>query len=292
MWNNPRALDIATAAMLALAFVLVAAASLVWLSQLPMFTLKSIRLESTAGHLQHVNVATVRAAALPRLLNKTHGNFFGIDLELVRTAFESVAWVRRAQVRREWPDLLVVRIEEHQVLGTWDEGRLISRSGELFTANLDEAEEEGKLPALSGPPGSEKDVAQRFHDFTGWFARIGMKPAGVTLSERYAWTVHLDDGSPAGLTVELGRERDARTLIERVDRLTAAYPLVAAKWPKLRLVDLRYPNGFALRAEGVRVISDEASRPRAPARLAQTKGASKPTPTKTVPRSPSEQTRT
>jgi cell division protein FtsQ len=103
-----------------------------------------------------------------------------------------------------------------------------------------------------------------------------MKPDGVTLSERYAWTVHLDDGSKAGMTVELGRERDSKTLIDRIDRLAAAYPLVTAKWPRLRLVDLRYPNGFAVQAEGVRVINDEGSRPRAVARPAP-KHSAKPT---------------
>jgi hypothetical protein len=45
-------------------------------------------------------------------------------------------------------------------------------------------------------------------------------------------------------------------LEERIARMQAAYPSLAAKWPHLTLVDLRYPNGFALRAEGLR-LSDE-----------------------------------
>jgi len=265
MWNNQRALNHATAVLMLLALLLLALAGLVWASQRPLFTLKYIQIEATGGMpLRHVNVATVRAAAVPRMLRNTHGNFFSVDLEAVRLAFESVAWVRRAQVRRAWPDRLIVGIEEHQILGTWDEGRLISRHGELFTANLDEAEADGNLPALSGPAGSEREVAERHDWFQKSFAPLGLVPVSVTLSARYAWTVQLDNGSEPGLTVELGRERDTKTLNERVERLVAAYPLVTARWPNLHYVDLRYPNGFALRAEGLRLTSDGAARPAAP----------------------------
>lgn len=268
MWNNLRALNHATAVLLLLALLLLVLGGLVWTSQRPMFTLKRIQIEAAgATPLRHVNVATVRAAAVPRMLRNTHGNFFSVDLEAVRLAFESVAWVRRAHVRRAWPDRLIVGIEEHQILGTWDEGRLISRYGELFTANLDEAEADGQLPALSGPAGSEREVAERYGWFQQSFAPLGLIPEGVTLSARYAWTVRLDNGSESGLTVELGRERDTKTLSERVERLIAAYPLVTARWPKLHYVDLRYPNGFALRAEGLKFTSSGVARPAAPPQI-------------------------
>jgi cell division protein FtsQ len=50
-----------------------------------------------------------------------------------------------------------VKLDEHVVLGTWgDDGRLISVNGDVFTANLAEAEEDADLINLSGPDGSEK----------------------------------------------------------------------------------------------------------------------------------------
>ena len=268
LWNNPRALDLASFALVAVAAVLLVLAGLFWVSQRPMFTLRQIQIEPASGKLRHVSVATVRAGALPRLVGRMRANFFTVDLEGVRSAFESVAWVRRAQVRRAWPDRLIVRIEEHQPLATWDESRLVNRAGELFTANLDEAEEDGDLSALSGPPGSEKDVVARFNDFRTWFAPLGLAPVNVTLSPRYAWTVQFTDAKDANVTVEFGREREGATLVERVNRLVAAYPLVEKKWPRPRLFDMRYPNGFALRAEGVRVAENEAARARATAAAA------------------------
>ena len=127
----------------------------------------------------------------------------------MRVAFEAVPWVRRATVRREWPNQLIVTLEEHEPLGTWGEdGRLLSVKGDVFTANLAEAEEDGELPEFDGPPGSEKEVLARFRELRAWFAPIKLAPESLQLSSRYAWTVKLDNG----MNVELGREQNRETL--------------------------------------------------------------------------------
>ena len=50
--------------------------------------------------LEHVNVEALRASGLAGF----SGNFFTVDLSSVGHAFEEAPWVRRAQVRRIWPD--------------------------------------------------------------------------------------------------------------------------------------------------------------------------------------------
>ena len=281
MWDSSRIVNLAALAIATLALVAFAAGAAVWASRRPMFALKSIRLEpfvSSAASVQpngtfrHVDASTVRDAALPTIRASTTGNFFTVDLEAVRKAFETVPWVRRAQVRREWPDRLVVRLEEHQVLGTWDDGRLVNTFGELFVAKAADARQDAEaLPELAGPDGSERDVASRFVDFRTWFARLALVPDQVTLSPRYAWSVHFDNGTENGLTVDLGRERDGNTVPERVLRMLAAWPQLVARWPKPTLIDLRYPNGFALRADGLR-LAEETSKPG----LVTPRSASKP----------------
>jgi cell division protein FtsQ len=217
-----------------------------WLAQRPMFTLKTIRIEGVGqSELRRVNPLIVRAAALPRI----KGNFFTANLDTVRTAFESVPWVRKATVQREWPNTLIVTVEEHEPLATWDDdGRLMSVRGDLFTANLAEAEEDGELLRLSGPAGSEKDVVARLADFRQWFAPLKLNPVDVALSSRYAWTVKLDNG----MTVELGREQNKTTLKDRVARLVQIYPqLLSRLQNRIESVDMRYPNGLALKASGM-----------------------------------------
>jgi cell division protein FtsQ len=169
-------------------------------------------------------------------------------------AFESVPWVRRAAVRREWPNKLVVVIDEHRPLGTWGEdGRLLSVEGDIFTANLAEAEEEGELPEFEGPAGSEREVVARYRDFSEWLAPVELAPEAVQLSGRYAWSLRLNNG----MTVELGREHTRETLKNRVERLVRIYPqLVARLQDRIESVDMRYPNGLALRAAGLNLAPE------------------------------------
>ena len=245
MWHDVRTMNALAGAMFGLLVLAVLATGLSWLAHRPMFALTAIRVEALGAEpLRRVNGATIKGTALPRI----RGNFFTANLDSVRLAFETVPWVRRAAVRREWPNTLVVALEEHAPLGTWGEdGRLLSVKGDVFTANLAEAEEDGALPEFVGPDGSEKDVLARFKDLNDWFASVNLKPDSVRLSGRYAWTVKLNNG----LTVELGREQNSATLRERVERLTAIYPQLAEHWNGIESVDMRYPNGLALRAPGL-----------------------------------------
>lgn len=246
MWHDIKMLNATTSALLGALVLSLFVSGAWWLAQRPMFTLKVIRIEGVGEtQLRHVSSSTVRGAALPRI----KGNFFTVDLDKVRVAFEAVPWVRKASVRREWPNKLVVTIEEHEPLGTWGEdGRLLSVKGDVFTANLAEAEEDGALLEFDGPEGSEKEVVARYRDLRAWFAALRLAPEAVQLSSRYAWKVKLSNG----MTVELGREQSKTTLKERVDRLIGIYPqLVERLQNRIETVDMRYPNGLALTAQGL-----------------------------------------
>ncbi|HEY1044429.1 MAG TPA: cell division protein FtsQ/DivIB [Telluria sp.] len=249
MWQDARTLN-ATANGIFAATVLACVAGFAWwVSQLPMFTLRAIRVDSmVAGRdLKNVNHLTLREGAVGRF----HGNFFTTDLEKVRASFESVPWVRRAAVRREWPNQLIVSLEEHEALGTWGEdGRLLSVKGDVFTANLAEADEDHALPAFSGPAGTENEVVARYADLSGWFKPMGLTLESLDLSHRYAWTVKFDNG----MTVALGREQDSDTLRMRAQRLVDVYPRLAQSVPNIGSIDMRYPNGLTLSAANLKLV--------------------------------------
>lgn len=265
MWQDAKALNATANGIFALALLACLAAGVWWLAQRPMFNLRTIRVESLAadGELRHVSQLTLRNNALGRI----KGNFFTTNLDTVRQAFESVPWVRRATVRREWPDQLIVALEEHEALGTWGaDGRLLSTKGDVFTANLAEAEEDHPLPEFDGPEGSEKEVLSRFEELRQWFAPLKLVPEALSLSSRYAWTVKLDNG----MSVALGREQTATTLKERVDRLLGIYPQLVSHLQNIETIDMRYQNGLALSAADLKIPA-EGARPKArPAVMKQT----------------------
>ncbi|HJV50417.1 MAG TPA: cell division protein FtsQ/DivIB [Noviherbaspirillum sp.] len=255
MWHDIRMLNATTNALLGALVLSLLASGIWWVAQRPMFTLRAIRIEAVGEtQLRHVNPSTVRSTAVPRI----RGNFFTADLDTVRQAFEAVPWVRKATVRREWPNRLIVQVEEHEALGTWGEdGKLLSVRGDVFTANLAEAEEDGQLAEFDGPEGSEKEVMERYRELRDWFKPIHLTPGAVRLSSRYAWSVKLNNG----MTVELGREQSKATVKERVDRLVGIYPqLVTRLQDGIESVDMRYPNGLALKAQGLALGLDGKKR--------------------------------
>ena len=240
-WHHVRLLRAITRALLVLVglAVLVTAAS--WTMRREAFSLRAVRVEATPGHTLRQTSETLLRRTIGQ---RVHGNFFTVELDAARAVVETIPWVRGALVRRVWPNRLVISIEEHRALGLWEDGRLVNTYGELFSANLDEAEEDGALPQFSGPKGSEIAVVRRYAELRELIAPLGVVPVGVSLSSRHAWAAQLDDGT----RLVIGREQGV-ALAERVSRWVAAYPAVKERLNRrAEVVDLRYPNGFALRS--------------------------------------------
>jgi cell division protein FtsQ len=137
---------------------------------------------------------------------------------------------------------------------------MVNRQGELFAANVADAEAEGELLEFSGPPGSEAEVARRWGELRGLLAPLSLAPVAVSLSSRWAWSARLDDGT----TLLLGRDQGL-PLAERVERWVAMHGTVRARLNgEIVAVDLRYPNGFAIRAPGALDKAATAAKPAAP----------------------------
>ncbi len=242
-WHDVRLLNAMANGLTASAALALIAAAIAWGVQRPAFALSRVIAEPADGRvLSQVNVASLRAAGASRL----SGGFFTVDLEEVRESFEKVPWVRRAQVRRVWPNTLRVAIEEHQPLAIWSDGRLVNHHGELFSASLAEAEAAGPLLEFSGPPGSEAEVTRRWAQLRDQLAQLSLAPEAVSLSARGSWSVRLDNG----MQLLLGREQGL-PIADRVARWVQVHPGVHARLNReVVAVDLRHPNGFAIRAPG------------------------------------------
>jgi len=230
----------------ALAGAGVLAAGALWLMRSPMFPIRGIQLD---GDLARNSVPTIRANAAPRLA----GNFFSVDLQEGRAAFEAVPWVRRAVVRRVWPDRLAVRLEEHRAAALWegpeaDAGtdRLVNDFGEVFEANVGDVEDD-QLPRLSGPEGSAAQMLALYQRVQPTFARLDLNVERLHLSGRGSWRAELDSGA----SVEMGRGADDE-LVARTERFVRTLTQVTARWQQpLEYADLRHADGYAVRLRGV-----------------------------------------
>jgi cell division protein FtsQ len=236
MWNNTRLLNMIATGMFLLAGVIVVNIGVVLAINSPRFPLARATVHGTLGHVTREQVHEA-------LLGRTIGNFFSADLEQVKRLIEEIPWVRRAEVRRQWPDRLEIAIEEHQLLGRWGEKQLVNVFGEVFAGQA-----QGDLPRLSGPVGTERDVTQRYYRFQQMAKALDTEPVEMVLTPRYAWHVKFANG----LSVDLGREQSRSPIEARFQRFVAAHPNAADTLGRpIVHADLRYSNGFAVRVPGL-----------------------------------------
>jgi cell division protein FtsQ len=245
MWDNPRLLNAAANGMIGFASLIFAYAALQLLLRSPLFPLKEIVVRS---ELKHASAAEIENA-----MDGVGGNFFAADLAAVRERLEQVTWVRSVDLRRVWPDRIEVRLEEHVAFARWGGGGLVNTFGEPFSAPLDDGSAL-KLPLFAGPAGSEGEIAKRYRSFADLVAPLGESPDRVELTARYAWQLRLAGAQNGALNLELGRD-GADAVEQRLARFVAAYPESLGRLPRRgtadsAFVDLRYPNGFALRVAG------------------------------------------
>ncbi|MGE0798234.1 MAG: cell division protein FtsQ/DivIB [Lautropia sp.] len=243
LWQDARALNTIANGLVMMAFASLAAAAIWWAAHRTVFELKGIEVGVAGGRtLQHVNADTLAAAGVHELA----GNFFTVDLEEVRQTFEEAPWVRRAQVRRIWPNRLSVEIEEHRPLARWGDGRFVNTYGELFSADPREVGDAAQLLEFAGPEGTQGIVTRRFHELSEQLAALSLVPRKIVLSDRQAWTARLDNG----MTLLIGRDEGV-PVNDRITRWVAVHPQIQARFnERTEVVDLRYPNGFAIRAPG------------------------------------------
>ena len=245
MWDNPRLLNLAANLLFGLAALIFAGAALQLLLGSPLFPLKEIVVR---GELKHAD-----REELANAMDGMAGNFFAADLAVVRARLEQVTWVRHVDARRVWPDRIEVRLEEHVAFARWGESGLVNTFGEPFSAPVND-DSAPKLPLFAGPAGSEGEISRRYRGFAEILAPLGAFPERVVLTPRYAWQLRLAGAQNGALNLELGRD-GAETVEQRLARFVAAYPESLARLPRRAaaehgFVDLRYPNGFALRVAG------------------------------------------
>lgn len=216
-----------------------------WALRHPVFAIGGIVVE---GDVTHNSAATLRANVAPRL----SGNFFTVDLQSAREAFEAVPWVRQAVVKRQFPNRLRVELQEHQPEAFWggdSESRLVNTHGEVFEANPGDVEQDG-MPRLVGPEGSAAQVLAMYRGIKPLLEQLELGIDQVVLSGRGGWSLHLDSGA----TVELGRG-STEEVLARSQRFARTLTQVTAKYGRrpeaLVTADLRHTDGYAVKLRGV-----------------------------------------
>ncbi|NKB38915.1 MAG: FtsQ-type POTRA domain-containing protein [Gammaproteobacteria bacterium] len=191
--------------------------------------IKQVRIEGNFQHLSNEKMRDMVSAVIK-------GGFFNLNVMSIKEELLSEAWVEQVIVRRVWPDGLNVLVKEQIPVAIWNQTSLLNNESVVFTPSP-----LGPLtgiPSLIGPDKSEEIVHQRYLQLSEAL-RGKARIEELLLNDRRAWKLKLVDGP----LVILGRS----SVDLRIDRFTGSVlSSLGDDLSKVKQIDLRYTNGFAI----------------------------------------------
>ncbi|MDF1654213.1 MAG: FtsQ-type POTRA domain-containing protein [Coxiellaceae bacterium] len=214
--------------------LLIAAGVQLWKLAKSPSTLPFKHIKVTANY-KHTSPLQLKQA----ITREVNAGFFALDVtKLKRELQQQLPWVKSVMVRRIWPSTLQITINEYQAIAVWNEQHLVTPSNIIFTPA--QASFPPKLPQLFGPRDTFVVVMNEFRVIQQQLSALNMTVKKLSLTDRQAWHLELSND----VVVMLGKD----AVNQRLARFIKAYPQIMADHPAvIQLVDLRYPNGFAVK---------------------------------------------
>lgn len=191
-------------------------------------------------------IRTSERELVAALENYQNAFILAVDTAAAKHKLESLPWVRRATVTRQFPNTLLIRIEEHQPAAVWIDDsrrRLVSDAGELIP--LTDARSFGGLPVLRGS-GAPEQIRELFR-LLDTEPALARRLTQATLVGERRWNVWLDhrvevrlpeQGAEAAWHYLAKRQRDEALLSRAIEAIDLRNP----SWLALRLMDENAPQ--------------------------------------------------
>lgn len=181
--------------------------------------------------------------------------YIGQNVDDIQQEIMQFPWIKQASVRKQWPDRLIVSIEEYKPAFYWNDLFLLDNYGNIFNVPLDRFVER-QLPKLYGPEGKEKAIVKIYYKFNDLSKKLAS--SGLTLQikstvtdERNAWQLTIKQ-CIAGFCPEnqemkliLGSEN----IEQRYQQFIKLLPEIQVRIPKderITVADLRYESGISV----------------------------------------------
>lgn len=188
---------------------------------------------SVRGELTYIDQQAVQARMAPFV----EASFFKVDLNALRQELEQMPWIAHVEVRRVWPDQVMVHLDEHLPIARWGEEALLNNNGQAFAPN--DLKQYEHLPQLYGPKRAQQRVMQQYQMLSQMMRPLGFSISRLELRARGSWFLT----TKQGVELLLGRDQ----IVEKMRRFTAIYQQsLAQDSEKIARIDLRYANGLAV----------------------------------------------
>lgn len=250
LWHDIALMNKLSRVIWRVAAVLLLLAGVFWVLQRPYFAIHQFRF---VGDVQQFDQGRLHDMMEKHLSDGLSGGFFSMNLKEVEASLKDISWVKSTSVRRVWPHEIEINVEAYKPVALWHAGGYLSAEGQVFNADLNDKQKPVLL--VAGPTEASKLVADNIPIFSQWFTAMGWTLQKLELSDRYSWLAVADNG----LQVEFGRADTPSVLQERANRLQQSASFVKdnlAAGEAGAYIDLRYPNGFAMRSHSLHRVSN------------------------------------
>ncbi|HEJ5554547.1 cell division protein FtsQ/DivIB [Pseudomonas aeruginosa] len=188
---------------------------------------------SVEGDLSYISQRAVQQRISPYLA----ASFFTIDLAGMRGQLEQMPWIAHAEVRRVWPDQVVIRLDEQLPIARWGDEALLNNQGQAFTPK--ELANYEHLPRLHGPQRAQQQVMQQYPLLSQLLRPLGFSIARLEMSDRGGWALT----TAQGVEIQIGRDH----VVDKIRRFVSIYDkALKDQISNIARIDLRYPNGLAV----------------------------------------------
>ena len=187
----------------------------------------------TSSELINVNKDDI-SEAVKYLYSKS---FFDIDLNYLKNKLEKIEWVRKINVRRSYPNEVIIDIEEHTPILIWNNKMYINEYGEKFkVSKIDKS-----IPILISDESRINEVFSYFELFNDKLSsrKLDFKITKIVENEIRSLTISLS----SGINIQLG-SKDVNNKIPLFFEIYKS--LNTRDLNKIRYIDMRYSNGFSV----------------------------------------------
>lgn len=196
-------------------------------------TKKPVKNISIKGQFEYIEKEKVQAIISQAL----KGDFVDLDLTDLKNNMQASAWIQEVNLKRVWPDALIVEVLEQKPIARWGSKGFINRYGELVMVEL-----HGKLdalPLLSGDEVHSDVMARVYLDMAILLSRYDLKINELHVDDTRAWKLNIANGPE----LVFGQV----DLTGKLQRFLDVYETHLKKhYTMLNRVDLRYENGLAV----------------------------------------------
>ena len=192
--------------------------------------IKYVRIE---GEFQYLSKNEVQTVVQPLVMR----GFFEVDIQEINLTVSALPWVDSVIVKRSWPDAIDIKIYERKPFARWGEKSLITEQGVIFTPS--DIGLFNNMILVNGPEMQQAKVLEIMKGIKTALADQAMELKEFNVNNRDAWKIKLS----TNLEVLLGRNEQ----LKKLQRFLRTLDMIKQEQvEQMALVDLRYPNGFAV----------------------------------------------